>query len=1077
MPIHSEFFLSGGTLPPNAPSYLTRRADAEIIELLRSSRSVYLLDSRQKGKSSLITRAIHLLTNEGIACIKLDLQRFGANLTPQQWYSSLGAAIAEQLQISHYPPITTAHQLIELILLWGSQNPNQKLTLLIDEIDFVRVLPFSADDFFAVVRSCLNARAEKPELSQITFCFIGSALPSQLTHVPSVITLDIGNTVYLDDFTLVDTLAYAKALPQNTSRPEKCIERIYHWANGHPYLTQSLCEQLCQIPNPTPDTVEKIIAETYLSPKAVATNSHLLQVAVSFLENLNEQPPSKTDLLEAYAKVLKKPCTTDSFTQEILERLRLSGLISIQNGIVSVRNNIYSRVFNKAWVKENLPTADLERQRRAAIKATVRTSFVGLAICSVLGWMALSNIQLAESRQKALASAIRSEGEANHAAYIGTMQSAFAEAANGNWMAARAAVEQLQTSSSRSWEWNYLHRMVNQNLTERTIPAGIKALAEHSPGNGFTAITNTGITWVQGDKVSQRSISFDPVRVFALSPGGKLVAFSEGNQGIVQEAHSGKEITKIPFLPLVFSENNQLLGWNTVTRKLSVVTPEGKLVAQAANTIDRPIIGAFSQNGQSVLCVSRFHAYLLHSSTLAVIQQWNLNNEPSSAIFNPHTNSFYLGYIDSPVQELAPNGLNSKLLDSNLAPIAAIDISQNGKYILIGRGDGLVVLYDAYTNLKLSEFIGHRARVASVKFIKNDSEILSGDDSGSVRTWRLNRYTDLLTDSGTKVGASASLSSDDKFLAVNDAAGIIWIYNLASHKQIARIDSLADGYCPVEYSSARRSFIVYSGSKGISELSPNSGSSVPLTPPFKAQIVSGRILPDGRSAVVAFADGTASLIDFSSGKSILIEKTPANIWLRIKVSADGKLLAVGHPNGVVSLWQLPTLKKITEWQAHLGVIRSFDFSPDGQKLASCGHDEQIIIYDLQTLKVSHNLKGHTSRVFECHFSPDSQRLLSYSFDGTARLWNVTSGKVAAILRHRSWLTDAGFNQKGDRIITTSSDRTMKLWDTRTGREVATLTGHTGTVFWGLFTSNSKTLISGGTDGRIFVRRTTPLAQQ
>ena len=51
-----SFYITGGTVPSNAASYVSRNADTELLEALRSGHFSYVLTSRQMGKSSLMTR-------------------------------------------------------------------------------------------------------------------------------------------------------------------------------------------------------------------------------------------------------------------------------------------------------------------------------------------------------------------------------------------------------------------------------------------------------------------------------------------------------------------------------------------------------------------------------------------------------------------------------------------------------------------------------------------------------------------------------------------------------------------------------------------------------------------------------------------------------------------------------------------------------------------------------------------------------------------------------------------------------------------------------------------------------------
>jgi len=48
-----SFYQVGGSLPVDAPSYITRQADAEFLQALLDGKFCYVLNARQMGKSSL----------------------------------------------------------------------------------------------------------------------------------------------------------------------------------------------------------------------------------------------------------------------------------------------------------------------------------------------------------------------------------------------------------------------------------------------------------------------------------------------------------------------------------------------------------------------------------------------------------------------------------------------------------------------------------------------------------------------------------------------------------------------------------------------------------------------------------------------------------------------------------------------------------------------------------------------------------------------------------------------------------------------------------------------------------------
>src|SRR5262245_46209128 len=93
----SSFFVTGGSLRYDAPSYVERAADRLLYQGLLASEFCYVLTSRQMGKSSLMIRTANRLRAVGVNVVVLDLTAIGQNVTPEQWYYGLLFRTAEQL--------------------------------------------------------------------------------------------------------------------------------------------------------------------------------------------------------------------------------------------------------------------------------------------------------------------------------------------------------------------------------------------------------------------------------------------------------------------------------------------------------------------------------------------------------------------------------------------------------------------------------------------------------------------------------------------------------------------------------------------------------------------------------------------------------------------------------------------------------------------------------------------------------------------------------------------------------------------------------------------------------------------
>src|SRR4051794_2238558 len=190
-PIEVPFFLAGGALSVDAPSYIERQADEILFASLMRGEFSYVLVSRQMGKSSLMVRTAARLRKEGAAAIVLDLNAIGHNLERDQWYYSLILQIARKLDIraevkAWWEQSTEPSGMQKWVgaLEYLLRNfCSRNLVIFIDEIDQVQLLPSygprggpgegrTADEFFAAVRSCFSRRSEDPEFRRLTFCLL-----------------------------------------------------------------------------------------------------------------------------------------------------------------------------------------------------------------------------------------------------------------------------------------------------------------------------------------------------------------------------------------------------------------------------------------------------------------------------------------------------------------------------------------------------------------------------------------------------------------------------------------------------------------------------------------------------------------------------------------------------------------------------------------------------------------------------------------------------------------------------------------------------------------------------------------
>jgi hypothetical protein len=221
--------------------------------------------------------------------------------------------------------------------------------------------------------------------------------------------------------------------------------------------------------------------------------------------------------------------------------------------------------------------------------------------------------------------------------------------------------------------------------------------------------------------------------------------------------------------------------------------------------------------------------------------------------------------------------------------------------------------------------------------------------------------------------------------------------------------------------------------------------------------------PDGRTIAVA-SDSGVDLWDAVDG--LLLRSIEGDNSFAVAFSPDALTVASGSYGGSLYLARVLDGALLLTLRGHTSYITNVIFSPDGAMIASASEDNTVRLWRATDGASLKTLSGHTGRVVGLAFVPDGQAIISGAGDDTIREWRISDG---APLRTFSDIrvTGIAFSPDGQILATGGSwENNIRLWRSVDAAQLATLEGHTSSVYDVAFSPDGALLASSSEDNTI-----------
>jgi len=385
-----------------------------------------------------------------------------------------------------------------------------------------------------------------------------------------------------------------------------------------------------------------------------------------------------------------------------------------------------------------------------------------------------------------------------------------------------------------------------------------------------------------------------------------------------------------------------------------------------------------------------------------------------------------------------------------------ITFSQDGSRIATAGGEDIVKVWDKNMEQVLIEMPGW-----CTAFSPDGKRIAVGGgsekgDNGKTRIWDLETAQKIQVLEGLEIDdvqeggylrpevREVTFDPDGSLVASSIYYRTTRIWDVATGRQIHEVE----GDTAVAFSPDGRYLATGTSSWLVSLWDVKTGENIRTHTEHRHEVSALAFTPDGKYVISGSGDSELILWDIQTGSTNKIHRSHKTSTSSIAVSYDGKYLAVGNSDTTVSLFDVQTWEEIHLLPRHSRFfVCPVAFSPDSRYLVTGGGqgEGEVRFWDLKRLKRDLRLQGHTGDINVIAFSPDGRLLATgagnwnLNNDQTARIWDVTTGRLLHELMDDSPVQTVAFSPDGSTLITRA--KKTRIWSVKTGELIQTIAGY------------------------------------
>jgi WD40 repeat protein len=412
--------------------------------------------------------------------------------------------------------------------------------------------------------------------------------------------------------------------------------------------------------------------------------------------------------------------------------------------------------------------------------------------------------------------------------------------------------------------------------------------------------------------------------------------------------------------------------------------------------------------------------------------------------------------------------------------------SPNGDLVVTSSDDNSARVWDSRSGEAVVALRGHADRLGAASLRADGARALTASDDGTARMWRLPRRAPPFSrdDAGL---TGAVLSSDGSQVLTRGSSGVVRVFDARSRKLLRSFGMPEFVAADAAFLPDGRLAVTIGGTtdRRAAQVVDTRSGRVLATMRAAAQTRAISVSRDGSRAVTVGLppDNAVRVWDTRSGRLVSSFDGKGQTH-SATLSPDGSrviraalannpitsALQGGSPGGAIEAWDATSGRLVATLHESPGVFSGASFSPDGRRGVVATAGGPVPVWDMRSSKPDRVLRPRAQsfldQVVSVDWSPsdDIVAVADRNNSGVVYVLGVVRGDIRAELRHGVEVRHVDFSRDGRWLVTAGVDGTARVWEIASGREVAQLRNGGGDLVAASFGPDARRVFTASKDG-------------